>query len=73
MSDPGVLTLWYTCTCITFVVYALSELVAKRRHNNVKVTSVFFKIAHVNAEHFKVKLNLFKRWHPKVCKKKNPT
>ena len=32
--------------------------------------SVFFKVAYVNAEYFKVKLNLFKRWHPKVYKEK---
>ena len=34
------------------------------------MTLVFFKMTGINAEYFKVKLNLFKRWHQKVCKKK---
>ena len=45
------------------------NFIFKRRHNNVKMMSVSFKMG----EYFKVRLNLFKRWHPKVCKKKTPT
>ena len=40
--------------------------------SNVRMTSVLFKMANVNAGYFNVKLNLFKHWQ-KVCKKKNPT
>ena len=36
--------------------------------------SVFFKMGEgggcITADYFKVRQNLFKRWHPKVCKNK---
>ena len=55
-------------------LYRTSDyVVVKRHHKNVRMTSVLFKMAYVNAGYFKVKLNLFERSHPKVCKKKNPT
>ena len=37
------------------------------------MTPVLFKMADVNVGHLKVKVDLVKRWHPKVCKKRNPT
>ena len=48
-------------------------LIVERRHKKVIITSVLLKMADVNVGYFKVKLNLFKPWYPKVCKKKNPT
>ena len=56
---------WFYRTSHNFIV--------KRRHNNIKMTSVLFKMAGVNVACFIVILNFFFRWHPKVAKKKNPT
>ena len=41
---------------------SLSGVTIKRHH--------FFKMVGIIAEYLKVRLNLFKRWHPKECKKK---
>ena len=41
------------------------NFVVKRRHKKVRMTSVL--------GYLKVKMDLLKRWHPKVCMKKNPT
>ena len=49
------------------------NFIVKRRHKNVRMTSVLIKIADVIIGYLKVKMDLLKRWHPKVCKKKNPT
>ena len=59
---------------LIFVVYVyvfVETSLFKQCHKNVTMVSVFFKMADVNAEYFKVKLNVFKRWYPKVYKKKN--
>ena len=37
------------------------------------MTSVLIKTADINVGYLKVKVDLLKRWHPKVCKKKSPT
>ena len=37
------------------------------------MSSVLIKMADINIGFLKVKFDLLKRWHPKVCKKKNPT
>ena len=37
------------------------------------MTSDLIKMADVNFGYLKVKMYLLKHWHPKVCKKKNPT
>ena len=37
------------------------------------MTSVLFKMADINVGYLNVKMDLLKRWQPKVCKKKNPT
>ena len=37
------------------------------------MASVLFKMADVNVGYSKVKMDLLKRWHSKVCTKKNPT
>ena len=36
-----------------------------KSHNFITAALVLFKMADVNAEYFKAKLTLFKRWHPK--------
>ena len=46
------------------------NFVDKRRHKNLRMTSVLIKMADVNV---RTKMDLLKRWHPKVCKKKNIT
>ena len=47
------------------------NFVVKRCHNNLKMMSVFCKMAGVNAEYFKVRLNLFSSWHINVQEKES--
>ena len=47
------------------------KFVVKRRHINVRMTSALFKMVDVNVGNLKVNMDLLKRWHPKVCKKKS--
>ena len=44
--------------------------VVKRCHKNVRMTSVSFKMADLNAGYLKVKLDLLKRWHLKYATKR---
>ena len=44
------------------------NFVVNSRHNNIRMTSVFFKMAGVNAQYFKVTMNLFKHWYPNLEK-----
>ena len=75
-SQRGVLP-WVRNSYITPVQGLLFNIGCLRRHitsllSDVRMTSVFINMTDVDAEYFKVKLNLLKRWHPKVCKKKYP-
>ena len=62
------------CLVTSHWLYRTSQnFLVKQRHKNVRMTSVLIKMEDVKVGYLKVKMDLFKRWHPKVCKKKNPT
>ena len=74
IGKSGVLP-WVRNSYITPVQGLLFNIGCLRRDitsslSDVRMMSVFIIMTDVDAEYFKVKLNLFKRWHPEVCKKK---